>query len=51
MREIPCRVIAKVLDCDLEVNEFELHPRYYVHFQTNEFVEKVRTLLFAQQSV
>ena len=28
-------VLAKVLDCDLEVGEFELQSRNYVHFRTN----------------
>ena len=27
----------KVLDCSLEVSEFKLHLRYYVHFRTNTF--------------
>ena len=27
--------MAKVLDCGLEVHEFELQLRYYVHFRTN----------------
>ena len=26
--------MANVMDCGLEVNEFELHSRYYIHFQT-----------------
>ena len=26
---------AKVLDCNIEVSEFELQSRQYVHFQTN----------------
>ena len=28
-------IMAKVLDCGLEVREFKLQPCYYVHFQTN----------------
>ena len=31
----PLRVIAKVMDCSLEVIEFKLLSRYYVHFPTN----------------
>ena len=27
--------MAKLHDYSLEVSEFELHPRYNVHFQTN----------------
>ena len=30
----PC-VVASVLDCGLEVSEFELHSGYDVHFQTH----------------
>ena len=32
-RHVSCGVIAKVLDCDLEVSEFELQSYYYVHFE------------------
>ena len=28
-------VVAKVLDCDVAVNKFELQSFYYVHFRTN----------------
>ena len=31
----PQGVVAKVLDCGLEVNEFKLKSGSYVHFQTN----------------
>ena len=31
-------VMAKVLDNSLEVNEFELHSRHYVHSRTNAYV-------------
>ena len=27
--------MAKVLDCGLDVSEFELQSQYYVHFRTN----------------
>ena len=30
-----CGVMANELDCKLKVSEFELHSRYYVHFQIN----------------
>ena len=29
------QVMAKVLDCGLEVSGFELQSRHYVYFQTN----------------
>ena len=36
---IPCRcprgVMVKAMDCGIVVSEFELQPRYYVHFQAN----------------
>ena len=28
-------VVAKVLECDLEVSKFEPQSHYYVHFRTN----------------
>ena len=31
----PCSVMAKVLNSGLEVCEFELQSRYFVHFRTN----------------
>ena len=31
--------MRKVLDYGLEVREFELQSRYYVHFRTNSFGE------------
>ena len=31
--ERPRCVMAKVLDFSLEVNEFELQSRYFIHFQ------------------
>ena len=30
----------EVLDCRLDVNEFELQPHYYIHFWTNTHGEK-----------
>ena len=32
---IPRGVVAYVLDSDIEVSEFELHSRNYIHFWTN----------------
>ena len=34
--------MAKVLDCGLEVSEFELQSGYYIHFQINSLGEKHR---------
>ena len=34
-----------MLDCGLEVSEFELQSRYYVHFLTNTFKKGMKTLL------
>ena len=31
--------MAKVLDCDLEISEFELHSHYEVYFGTNTVVK------------
>ena len=30
-------IVVKMLDCSLEVSEFEFQPCYNVHFQTNTF--------------
>ena len=43
-RGSPYEVVAKVLDCDIVVSEFELQPHYYVHFRTNT-LEKGMNLL------
>ena len=32
-----CGIMAKVLDCSIEVNEFKFQLCYYVHFQTDTF--------------
>ena len=32
--------MAIVVDCSLEINEFELYLRYYIHFWTNASWEK-----------
>ena len=32
--ESPCIIVVNVLNCDILVREFELQPRYYVHFRT-----------------
>ena len=34
-------VIAYVLDCDIEVNEFKLQSCYYVPFQTNTLEKSI----------
>ena len=51
----PCRVMAKTLDCGLEVSEFELQLRYYVHFWTNalrkgmnSFISKANNQIVSQ---
>ena len=36
-------VMAKVLDYSLEISEFELQSRYYVHFQTTTFEKAMKT--------
>ena len=32
---IPLGIMVEVLDCSLEVNEFELQSCYYIHIQIN----------------
>ena len=36
--------MAKMLNCDLEVNEFEIQSRYYVPSRTNIFGKGISTL-------
>ena len=35
IRGIPYGEMAKVMDGDFEVSEFELQSRFYIHFQTD----------------
>ena len=37
--------MARLLDCSLEVNVFELQSRYYIHFQTNTLGKGVNYLI------
>ena len=37
-------MIAKLLDCGLEVSEFELQLSYYVYFQTNNLGKRIEPL-------
>ena len=34
LRESPCGVMAKALECDLEISNFKLYSPYYVYFWT-----------------
>ena len=45
-----CGVIANVMDCSLEVSEFEIQSCYYVHFRTNT-LEKVMNLPYPLRAV
>ena len=38
-------LMAKDLDCNLEVNKFELQSRYYVHFRTNTLGKGMNPLI------
>ena len=38
-------VVADVLDCNIEVKEFEIQSRYYVHFWTNTLVNGINSLV------
>ena len=40
-----CGVIAKELDCGLEVSEFERQSRYYVYFRTNTLEKSINHLI------
>ena len=39
-------VMAKVLDCSLEVGKFEYQPLYYVYFRTNTLRKGMNSLIF-----
>ena len=39
-------VVAKVLDCDIIVYEFELQWRYYVHLRTNNLEKDMISHIF-----
>ena len=39
-------IVANVLDCGLEVNEFEFQSRYYVHFRTNNLGKGMNPLIY-----
>ena len=38
-------VVANVLDCDIEVSEFKLQSRYFVHFRTNNLGKSMNPLI------
>ena len=38
---------AKMLDCSLEISQFELQLRYYVHLWPNTFRESMKPLIFS----
>ena len=44
-------VTAKVLDCGLEVSEFELQSCCYVHFQTNTFGKAMNPLVYGLNNI
>ena len=39
-----CGVMAKVLDYNLDINEFEFQSGYYVHFPTNTLEKDMNSL-------
>ena len=41
-------VVANELDCDIEVNAFELQSRYYVHFRINIFRKGINPFIPSQ---
>ena len=42
--ELIRKVIPKVLDSGLEVSEFKLQLRYYIHFRTNNLEKGMESL-------
>ena len=43
-------IMAKMLDCGLEVREFELQPSYYIHFRTNTLRKRWNPLIYPPPS-
>ena len=43
--ESPHGVVTKVLDCGIEVNEFEFQSRYYVHFRNNALKKGMKPII------
>ena len=41
-----CGIMAKVMDCDIEITEFELQLHNYVHFQINNFGKGIKPPYF-----
>ena len=41
----PRGIMAKVLDCGLEVSGFQLQSSYYVHFRTNDLSKDMKLLI------
>ena len=39
-------IVVNMLNWVITVNEFELQPRYYVHFQTNTLGQSMNALIF-----
>ena len=42
-RASPRDVMAKALECGLEVSEFEFQSRYFIHFRTNKIFVAIRS--------
>ena len=42
--------VAKELDCDIVVSEFEIKSRYYVHFQTKTIGKGMNCLIHKTMS-
>ena len=43
--ESPYGIMAKVLDCSLEISEFKLQLCYYIHFLTNTLGKGINPLI------
>ena len=46
-----CDLMAQMLDCGLEVSEFELESRYYLRFWINMLGKEMNSLLFLKLRV
>ena len=46
-RVCPRGVMVKAIDCEIVVSDFELQPRYYVHFRTNTLEKGMNPLILS----
>ena len=46
-----CSQMVKVMDCSLEISEYQLDLYYHVHFRINNLVKDMTPLFYRQRCV